>query len=115
MPRRKQKGNLKAGHRYYRYYSKSTEPETTASSWGKWLGHDDFDREAKPSLCGQLYTVTDAEGVYGTPNLLHPKKEAAQELTQQYPRDSGQTVGTREMKLFNQQKLSNMWKESGHC
>ena len=108
MPRRKQKGNLKAGHRYCRPYTTSKEPEMTPSSWGKWLGQDDFHRVAKSSLCGQLYTLTDAEGVYGTANLLHPKKEAAEELTQQYLRKGGQTVGTEEMKLFHQGKLSNM-------
>ena len=67
---------------------------------------------AKPSPCGQLYTVTDAEGVYGTANLLRPKKEAAEELTQQYLRKGGQTVGTEEMKLFHQGKLSNMWNQA---
>ena len=31
--------------------------------------------------------MTDAEGAYGIANLLHPKKEAAEELTQQYLRE----------------------------
>ena len=84
----------------------------TPSSWGKRLGQDDFDRVAKPLLCEQMYTVTDSEGVYGTANLLRPKKEAAEELTQQYLREAGQTAGTGEMKLFHQGKLSSMWNQA---
>ena len=109
MPRRKQNRNPKAGHRYYRPYSENKEPETAPSSWGKRLAQDDFDRVAKPSPGGQLYTVTDAAGVYGTANLPYPKKEAAAELTQQHLKEDGQTVGTKQMKLFHQGKLSNMW------
>ena len=62
----------------------------------------------KPSPYGQLYTVSDAEGEYGTANLHCAKKEAAEELTQQHLRKDGRTVGTGEMKLFHQGKLSNM-------
>ena len=53
--------------------------------------------------------MTDAAGVYRTANLICPKEEAAEELTQLYLRKDGQTVGTGEMQLFHQGKLSNTW------
>ncbi len=112
MPRKKQKGNLKPGHSYYKPYSKNREPETAASSWGRRLAQDEFDRVAKPSACGSYYTVTGADGEYGTANLLRPKKEAAEEITQQYLRRDGESVGSAEMKLFHQGKLCSMWNQA---
>ena len=120
MPRKKQKRILKPGHRYYKLYSKNKEPETTPCSWSKRLPQDEFDRVAQPSPCGKFYTVCDADGLTGSANLLRPKKEVVEELTQQYLKpakddddyDDGETVGSGEMKLFHQGKLSKMWNQA---
>ena len=59
-----------------------------------------------------LWAVVYAKEVYRTANLLHPKKEAAEELTQQDLREDSHTAETGEMKVFHRGKLTNMWNET---
>lgn len=78
------------------------------STWGRRLSAEEFDRVAKPSPCGQLYKVTDAEGRYGSTNLLRPRKKRAPTVTDQYLKRD-ETSNAREMRLVEQGKNSQMW------
>lgn len=81
------------------------------STWGPRLTQEEFDKVAKPSLCGQLYCVTDAEGQYGSANLLRPKKSDPVKRTEQYlKREEGET--TYEMRLVDKGKNCDMWNEA---
>lgn len=109
-PRKSKKQLFKAGHERHAPFSKNRQPETSMSVWRPRLSEEEFDRVAKPSPCGQMYTVTDAEGRYGDANLLRPRRVQAATRTAQYLKREG-THG--EMRLVQRDKISNMWNETG--
>lgn len=79
------KGAFKPKHRYCApFTSKAPAAPNPRSEWRPRMMTEEFNRVAKPSHCGKFYRVVDADGVYGTANLLLPKKETAPELTQVY-------------------------------
>lgn len=83
-----------------------------ASTWGQRLSQEAFKRVAKPSPCGQLYTVTDAEGQYGSSNLLRPSKIRAATLTEKYLKRENGAGTSGEMRLVQKERNSQMWNEA---
>lgn len=113
MPRKAiKRGVFKAGHQFYAPYSSKMVTTTALSTWGPRLSQAEFDRVAKPSPCGQLYRVSDAEGQYGTTNLLRPRKVKAPCRTEEYLQRQDESTSSGEMRLMSKGKLSDMWNEA---
>lgn len=117
------KNLFKAGHELYRPFSKIGQPKTEQGKWVARLTTTDFNRVARPSVCGDFYRVTDADGVYGTAKLLRPRKDDTQDLTVQYLKKENNNKLSGEMRLLHQEKHCEMWNKAsvehsafeGHC
>jgi len=109
------KGVFKAKHRHHRPYSRRGEAESTQQSeWRPRLTRQQFNKVAKPSVCGKFYKVVDADGTYGTARLLRPKEDTVPELTVEYLQKEEKTP---EMRLVHQDRHADMWNAalSGHA